>query len=546
MTRRSVVVPLLALALTAGIVRAQQPSPAALLLEAADQKATIEGDLAGAIAQYEAIVARFATTDRAAAAQALLGLGDAYQKFGRLDEARLAYGRLVRDFPDERVAAEARTRLAALGEPASRRLWTGSGHAVSGDGRLISYVVDGVVFVHDVVTGADERLTEPADQLRAGHYAEVSAISRDGRQVAYSWSIGPRYQLRVVDRAAKPRQEPRVLIDDPEITFVYPLDWSPDGQTMVVQIGRTNRHAEIALVTARDRRIGVLKSIDWQGPISAAFSPDGRYVAYDVVVDEKTRQRDIFLLSTDATRESRAVDDPSNDVVAGWSPDGRFLLFVSSRSDTPAIWGQAITDGRAVGAPELLRSDLGTLAGVVGTTNTGALLFIRRTSSFRVHTATVDFGTGRIVTPGAPVLETYLRGQRNPAWARDGKHLAWSTPLAPGQPGVGAIVLSFETGQTTEVVGQLSTGVLRAWAPDGSLTYQGIDKGRSGIFRVDARDGHTTSLALSDSGFLAEPSWSEDGRFLVYRHQIPKNPGMVLRDMMSGTERHLLLSLIQI
>jgi Tol biopolymer transport system component len=102
------------------------------------------------------------------------------------------------------------------------------------------------------------------------------------------------------------------------------------------------------------------------------------------------------------------------------------------------------------------------------------------------------------------------------------------------------MVLSLDTGQPIEVVGQLAGGALRGWAPDGSLTYQGIDlKGRPGIFRVDPRDGSTAPLAIANEGFLTLPSWSEDGRFLVYRHQIPTSPELILRDMTSGIERNL-------
>jgi Tol biopolymer transport system component len=334
-----------------------------------------------------------------------------------------------------------------------------------------------------------------------------------------------------------------VLVDNPEITFVTPLDWSPDGRTVVVRLGRADRTARLALVSTASDQLSELKSIDWQGPIEAAFSPDGRFIAYDAVADEKTGQRDILLLSTDATREERVVQSPFSDVVAGWSPDGRLLLFLSNRSGANAVFGQAIADGRAVGAPTLLRADLGTLARIVGTTRTGALFVVQRTSAFQVHTATVDFATGAVLTPGAPVLETYLQGQRFPVWSPDGKQLAWSSPLKSGQPGVGATVLSLETGRATEIAAELAYGVLRAWAPDGGLTYQGSDlKGRHGLFRVDPRDGRTTAIALANDGFFSLPSWSGDGRYIVYRNQVPKSPGMILRDMVTGTERELVRS----
>ncbi len=51
---------------------AQKTGQAQTLLEAARQKQTLEGDLASAIKQYQAIVSTYSKTDRSSAAQALL------------------------------------------------------------------------------------------------------------------------------------------------------------------------------------------------------------------------------------------------------------------------------------------------------------------------------------------------------------------------------------------------------------------------------------------------------------------------------------------
>ena len=98
-------------------VLAQRSDAAQALLRAATDLAQVHGDLPGAIRQYEAIVERFAKTDRATAVHALLGMADAHQKLGHADAAKI-YARIVREYPEQIAAvATARTRLAAL-EPA--------------------------------------------------------------------------------------------------------------------------------------------------------------------------------------------------------------------------------------------------------------------------------------------------------------------------------------------------------------------------------------------------------------------------------------------
>ena len=113
------------------VVAGGQNAPAQAALEAARYKAVFDRDLAGAIAQYEAIVDRYRTTDPSAAAQALLAIADSYQK---LDDARArpTYERIVREFGDRPEAARASAWLAASPQAAAggivdyRRLWTGS------------------------------------------------------------------------------------------------------------------------------------------------------------------------------------------------------------------------------------------------------------------------------------------------------------------------------------------------------------------------------------------------------------------------------------
>src|SRR5687768_17570697 len=104
-------------ALTVGmqIAGAQQSaSQAEKLLASAQHKATIDGDLKGAIDDYKKALAA-AGGDRTLAAQALLRMAECHQKLGEA-EGQAIYERLVRDYADQKdAAALARTRLATTG-----------------------------------------------------------------------------------------------------------------------------------------------------------------------------------------------------------------------------------------------------------------------------------------------------------------------------------------------------------------------------------------------------------------------------------------------
>src|SRR5262249_35223422 len=116
------------LLLLAGGLSAQKFDSAAAMLRAATDKAQVDGDLKAAIRQYQAIVDKFAQTDRAVVAQALVRMAECYQKLGDA-QAQTTYQRVVRDFADQKDTAEiARTRLdipaASPREAATRRVWT--------------------------------------------------------------------------------------------------------------------------------------------------------------------------------------------------------------------------------------------------------------------------------------------------------------------------------------------------------------------------------------------------------------------------------------
>src|SRR5579863_2190525 len=101
-------------ALIAGLVnlpgQAQKSDRPEVLLEAAKQKATLEGDLKGAIKQYQEIATRFAS-NHTVAATALLRMAECYQQLGDA-EWRKTYQEVIAKYGDQKTAVEqARARL---------------------------------------------------------------------------------------------------------------------------------------------------------------------------------------------------------------------------------------------------------------------------------------------------------------------------------------------------------------------------------------------------------------------------------------------------
>ena len=235
------------LAVALGGTSAQQRPDVAL--RAAIDKEVVDGDLQAAIRMYRALAAG---SDRAVAAQALLRMGQCYEKLGATQaaEARRAYEQVVAKFADQGdVAALARARLAALGTAASaavagptlRQLlppdrdvdWS----RLSPDGRALVGVERTTrdLVLRDLSTAANRRLTSIGEIRRWDDFTDEPVWSPDGRRIAYAWwmeppGVRPAAELRIMDVSDR---RTRTVALDSGYELNMPFGWSVDGTAVL-------------------------------------------------------------------------------------------------------------------------------------------------------------------------------------------------------------------------------------------------------------------------------------------------------------------------
>ena len=83
-----------------------------------------------------------------------------------------------------------------------------------------------------------------------------------------------------------------------------------------------------------------------------AWSPHGHRIAYWGLFGDSV-QRDIWTVPAGGGEPVRVTNDPAIDWSPAWSPDGRFLYFVSDRSGAFNLWRVPIDEatGRTTGDP---------------------------------------------------------------------------------------------------------------------------------------------------------------------------------------------------
>jgi Tol biopolymer transport system component len=532
------------------------------LFSQALSKEKTEGKLDESIALYQRIVNEFAN-DHALAAKALIQMGHAYEKLGKR-EARSAYDRVLREYADQReLAAEAGARIAVLDRaqasgPANagpsglvaRQVWTGPDvdtlGSTAADGRFLSFTDwrTGDLAIRDTASGEKRQLTHKGTWDESPEEAEISVVSPDASQIAYSWlSKDLIYELRLISRDGG---QPRVLYRNDQMQWLRPCAWSPDGRTLAVELSRRDRTTQLALVSLSNGAVRVLRSFDWRGPTAMEFSPDGRYLAYDFPPVETAPERDVFVIAADGSGEATIVRHPANDVVLGWFPNEQRLLFASDRSGTNSLWSIRVENGRPQGEPALLKEDIGRVVRS-GFTRAGDFYYGLLTGVVDVFIANLDPGTGKVDKPPAHFEDRYEGGKWGGTWSADGARLAYVVQPVTNLHAPPAISILTSTAgprqvQTLRVPMSYVNHNHLAWLKDGSaLLIAGTDlKGRQGLFRFNLSTSGIEALSL---GVIARhPSLSPDGGTLFYERRSPSRTesqpfAVVARNLTSGDER---------
>jgi Tol biopolymer transport system component len=390
----------------------------------------------------------------------------------------------------------------------------------SPDGRFLSCVdpETGDLAALELETARHRRLTRKT--AGSGEFAYFSVVSPDSRRVACAWFNEAKfYDLRVVDVDGG---EPRVLYRNEEAGFVQPSAWTPDGKHILTLFFRKDNTSQIALVSAADGSVRILKSLPWVYPKKMDFSPDGRFIVYDNFGKGGSQERDIYLLAADGSRESTLVEHPANDLFPVYAPDGRRVLFASDRNGTMDLWMVAVEDGAPRGAPVLVRRDLGRFL-PMGVTRRGVLYYGVRSGATDVYVASFDAGAGRIL--GQPVLVSRRvpGGNSAPEWSSDGRQLAWLSRRGSENFGTEARVISIrsiETGEERDLAPRLAHIERLRFAPDGrALLASGSDRrSLGGLYRVDAATGEVTPVLQDEAASFRglEDRWASTTGVLLY------------------------------
>jgi len=208
--------------------------------------------------------------------------------------------------------------------------------------------------------------------------------------------------------------------------------------------------------------VTVVDDLIGQG-LDAAWSPDGRRIAYSVFAANEVR-REIFILTlADGTRKRITPTDGDYNSPA-WSPDGTRLAFHGNRGEA-----------------------------------TGWDIFVHD-----------------VATDTTQILYAGIGRDGRPTWSPDGQFIAFETTNS--ETGSAELLrLEIANRRTTQLTNSTNPDIEAAWSPDGQfIAFGSLVTLNFHLYRINA-DGTDFQPLIPSPGYgIFNPTWSPDGRRIAF------------------------------
>jgi serine/threonine protein kinase len=374
------------------------------------------------------------------------------------------------------------------------------------------------IYTKVIGAGAPLRLTSnPA-------FETDPAWSPDGKYIAFLREItNGRWRLMMMP-ALGGGERPLGLEFDlpPQWLLGRRVSWAPNGKWILFtkQSGKPGPVAIYAISPST----GETKQVTFPGATdfadsSPAVSRDGRRLAFTrslapAVTEVYAASLRPDLVLTDVPRQLTADRVTVESVM--WTPDGREVVFSSTRRGSPKLW-RVRPFGLELRKSEPIMVDVGDAGDFAISSTTHALSFTRCTGGG------LNIGRLRLSAPGiaAGESEIFLSAAASEfaqEYSPDGRHVAFES----SRSGRLQIWRCEADGSNCRQLTELPSGFtgLPRWSPDGRrLSFYTRVNGKAQILVMDAEGGSLRKVT-DDSVEHMYSGWSRDGQWLYFTAKI--------------------------
>ncbi len=398
----------------------------------------------------------------------------------------------------------------------------------SPDGKEVVFSWDGEkrdnTDIYRKLIGAGEplRLTKhPAPDINP-------AWSPDGGWIAFLRArLGQKYEVLIIPALGGRERRLVEVAAHPVMRGPF-LAWTPDNRGLIISdtVSAGGPHGLFLLaVDSGERRRLTTPAPSALGDVGMTPSPDGRSLAF--IRHRGYGVSDLYLLSlaADYTPKGEPRRLTFDNVATGspvWNPDGREIIFWSSRGGSPGLWRIAASGSAS---PKPLAT-MGQVGYQLTISHQGDRLAYVRSTSDR------DIWRLELPRPGAkldPPVRFISSSETDqfPQFSPDGKRIVFGSARS------GNFEIWIADSDGSNLVQLTSFGVHTGaprWSPDGSqIAFDSRPEGNTDIFVVDASGGKPRRLT-TDPAADVTPSWLHDGKWIYFvssrsgRFEIWKTP----------------------
>jgi Tol biopolymer transport system component/DNA-binding winged helix-turn-helix (wHTH) protein len=340
--------------------------------------------------------------------------------------------------------------------------------------------------------------------------------SPDGRQVAFSRLTNGAADIFVVPASGGaehrlsewPPKGHQISTIPKYRAIVRCFDWSPDGKSVVLTGTQEDKtHSWIVLLLLADSTARSLTSpgspeVDY----APSFSPDGSTVAF-IRGTAAGVAEDLYIVpAAGGTPKRLTFDNTPIASPASWTPDGRDLVFSSTRSGAMSLWRMSVRGGSPQPVP-----GIGEGSFIPSVSLKGHQLIYQHIPADKVSIWRLDLSEGR---RSASQREIAVVHGGRPNFSPDGRRIVFESDRLGYSEIWACDSEGSNCGKLTSLKGV--AGAAR-WSPDGRyIAFEYHPKEHTEIYLLDTSSGLPqllTTLAGADNG---GPNWSVDGKWIYF------------------------------
>ena len=238
-------------------------------------------------------------------------------------------------------------------------------------------------------------------------------------------------------------------------------------------------------------------------------SPDGENIAF---VSNRGGVNDLFVISSKGTNEVQLTHTPESESLAGWTRDGKQVLFSVFANEESTLYSIS-RDGkrqrelaRFPGRGPMPSPDLKRVVYMGGTW-----------TATRLMISAMDGAQSQQITDGSSIAW-------NVRWSPDGRRLAFTGRAEPKSE-IAIFVLNSDGSarrQLTHIAPEEGGAQWPVWSPNGKEVALQVNnralKNSAHIWIVNVATGESRKLGVHDTAYLDEtPSWFPNGKRIAFQ-----------------------------